>query len=88
MPCTTRAATSNSSVSAAPQNTDATVNPAMAQTNTRLRPKRADSQPAAEIAMADDTMYDVMTQPIWSWVAENAPCMCGSATAAMVQSME
>src|SRR5882724_2715995 len=29
-----------------------------------------------------------MTQPIWSCVAENVPCMCGSATAAMVQSTE
>src|SRR6185436_7357224 len=29
-----------------------------------------------------------MTQAIWSWVAENVPCMCGSATAAIVQSTE
>src|SRR5882724_4903440 len=29
-----------------------------------------------------------MTQPIWSCVAENVPCMCGNATAAMVQSTE
>jgi hypothetical protein len=33
-------------------------------------------------------MYDVMTQETWSCVAENAPRMWGSATAAIVQSIE
>jgi hypothetical protein len=33
-------------------------------------------------------MYEVRTQEIWSWVTENVPCMCGSATAAIVQSIE
>ena len=40
------------------------VNPANAQANTRLRPKRELVQPAVGIMMAEATMYDVITQEI------------------------
>ena len=33
-------------------------------------------------------MYEVMTHEIWSCVAVKVPCMCGSATTPMVQSIE
>ncbi len=33
-------------------------------------------------------MYEVITHAIWSCVAEKLPRMCGSATEAMVQSIE
>ena len=64
------------------------MNPATATTNTRLRPKRWLRKFAVGIMTAEATIYEVITQEIWSWVAEKVPCMCGSATAAMVQSME
>ena len=62
--------------------------PASAQTNTRLRPNRVLSHPPVGITMAEVTMYEVMTQEIWSCVAEKVPCMCGRATAPMLQSIE
>ncbi len=36
--------------------------------------------------IAAATMYEVSTQAIWSCVADRLPCMCGSATLAMVLS--
>ncbi|HEX3448416.1 MAG TPA: hypothetical protein VHS97_09190 [Isosphaeraceae bacterium] len=36
-----------------------------------MRPIRPASQPLSGIMMADAMMYDVSTQAIWSWVAEN-----------------
>src|SRR6185369_12150795 len=87
-PWITRATTSTSSESAAPHSTDAAVKPATAPAKTRLRPKRALMKPLVGITIADATMYEVMTQEIWSCVAEKLPRMCGSATAAMVQSIE
>ncbi len=41
-------------------------------------PKRSASQPAAGVATAVATMLKVMTQEISSWVADKAPCSCGS----------
>ena len=55
---------------------------------TRLRPNLVLSQPPVGIMIAEATMYDVMTQEIWSSVAENVPCICGKATTPMVQSIE
>ena len=87
-PCPTRSSTSAGSDSAAPQNSENSVNPPTATKNRFLRPMRALSQPVAGSITALATMYEVSTQEIWSWVAENVPCMCGSATAAIVQSIE
>ena len=36
--------------------------------------------------VAAATMYEVSTQVIWSWELWSAPCMCGSATLAIVVS--
>src|SRR5262249_35287003 len=88
IPWITRARTSMVSELAAPHMAEAPVNPATAHTNRRLRPNRALNHPAVGIMIAEATMYEVMTQATWSCVAEKVPCMCGSATAAMVQSME
>ena len=41
-------------------------------------PKRSASQPAAGVATAVATMLKVITQEISSWVADSAPCSCGS----------
>jgi len=62
------------------------VKPATEKRNTCLRPIRPASQPLSGIMIAAAMMYEVSTQAIWSWVAENEPCMRGSATLAMVLS--
>ena len=87
-PCAIRSRTSAASELAMPQNSENTVKPPTATRNRRRRPSRAASQPVAGSITALATMYEVSTQEIWSWVAEKVPCMCGSATAAMVQSIE
>ncbi len=57
----------------------------MANRNSCLRPKRAESQPTLAIIMALPTMKPVITQATWSGVAEKLPCMWGSATPTTVQ---
>jgi hypothetical protein len=47
---------------------------------------RSDSQPVSGVAMAAATMYEVSTHVISSCEADSVPCMCGSATLAMVLS--
>ena len=42
------------------------------------RPKRAASQPVIGVATAVARMLKVMAQAISSWVADMAPCICGS----------
>ena len=54
--------------------------------NTHLMPKRPASQPVSGVMIAAATMYEVTTQAIWSCEAERLPCMCGSATLAIVVS--
>ena len=41
-------------------------------------PKRSASQPVAGVATAVATMLKVITQDTSSWVADMAPCSCGS----------
>ena len=41
-------------------------------------PKRSASQPVAGVATAVATMLKVITQDTSSWVADIAPCSCGS----------
>ena len=54
--------------------------------NTYLMPNRPASQPVSGVMIAAATMYDVTTQAIWSCAHEKLPCMCGSATLAIVVS--
>src|SRR5258705_1893323 len=88
MPWSTRATTSAASESAAPHIIEASTKPATAVAKRRLRPKRAERKFAVGIMTAEATMYEVITHAIWSCVAEKLPRMCGSATEAMVQSIE
>jgi len=55
---------------------------------TFLRPKRTASQPDSGVTMAAATMYEVSTQSICTRVAPMLPPMCGSATLAIVISMD
>jgi len=57
----------------------------MAVRNTSLRPKRSLSQPALAVIAALPMTKAIITQAIWSVVAEKAPCMCGSATVTAFQ---
>src|SRR3974390_2003710 len=54
--------------------------------NTHLMPNRPASQPVSGVMIAAATMYDVTTQAIWSCEHEKLPCICGSATLAIVVS--
>jgi hypothetical protein len=56
--------------------------------NTRLRPKRALSQPVQTIIVVMPTMKAVTTQAIWSGVAEKVPCMWGKEMLTMVRFSE
>src|SRR5580692_6840702 len=49
-------------------------------------PNRPASQPVNGVMIAAATMYDVTTQAIWSCEHEKLPCICGSATLAIVVS--
>src|SRR6185437_5763946 len=86
-PWSKRASTICASDPAIPQSTEASVNPAMENRNTCFIPKRSVSHPDSGVAMPAATMYEVSTQVIWSWEAERLPCMCGSATLAIVPSI-
>src|SRR5215831_6652535 len=52
-----------------------------------LMPNRPASQPVNGIMIAEATMYEVRTHEIWSCAADMLPCMCGSATLAIVVSI-
>src|SRR5208282_4572365 len=71
---------------AAPHSAEAMVKPTTEEKNTHLMPKRLASQPVSGVMIAAATMYDVTTQAIWSCEHEKLPCMCGSATLAIVVS--
>src|SRR5215469_11283596 len=62
------------------------VKPTTENRRTRLMPSRPASQPVSGVMIAAATMYDVTTQAIWSCEHEKLPCMCGSATLAIVVS--
>ena len=84
-PCTKRQVTSPNSDVDMPQPSRVSVYPARAIMNSRLRPSRAVSQPTLAIIIALPTMNPVITQAIWSGVAEKAPCIWGRATPTTVQ---
>src|SRR5882757_2451475 len=69
--------TSTSSDCAIPQSSVAAVKQPIEQTTTRLVPKRDTSQPVIGVTTAVARMLKVITQAISSWVADNAPCICG-----------
>jgi hypothetical protein len=70
-----------------PHSTEAAVKPTTENRKMVFWPKRSHSQPVSGVAIADATIYDVSTQVIWSCEADRLPCMCGSATLAMVPSI-
>ena len=70
--------TSTSSDCAIPQSNVAAVKQAIEQTITRLVPKRDTSQPVIGVTTAVARMLNVIAQAISSWVADSAPCICGS----------
>src|SRR3984957_20445933 len=86
IPCSSREATICVKVSESPQNADASMNPAIEITSKRLSLSRSESHPVSGVAMAAAMMYDVNTHVISSCDADKLPCMCGSATLAMVLS--
>src|SRR5580704_10853862 len=71
---------------AAPHSAEAKVKPITEMRNTHLMPNRPASQPVNGVMIAAATMYDVTTQAIWSCEHEKLPCICGSATLAIVVS--
>src|SRR4051812_29280352 len=85
-PCRMRNITSCGSVWAAPHIIEAMVNPITDETRMRRKPKRTAQKPASGVAIAADTMYEVITQATCSCVADSDPCMLGSATLAIVPS--
>ena len=61
-----------------PQSRVASVKHPTDQTMTCLAPKRDTSQPVIGVTTAVARMLKVMAQAISSWVADSAPCICGS----------
>src|ERR1700744_1579932 len=86
IPCSKRDATICVSVSDNPHSADDTVKPPIAKISRRLTLSRSDSQPVSGVAIAAATMYEVSTHVISSCDADSVPCICGSATLAMVLS--
>src|SRR5476651_1901599 len=86
MPCRARNTTSCGSVWAAPHSIEAMVKPMTEETRMRRTPKRTAQKPASGVAIAADTMKEVITQATCSWLADSEPWMSGSATLAMVPS--
>ncbi len=82
-----RNATISSRSVANPQATEPSVKPITLMVSTRRKPKREPSQPASGVPIALTTMYEVITHAIWSCVACRLPCMCGSATFTIVESI-
>ena len=85
-PWTRRASTICGSDCARPHSAEASVKPSIEYRKILRRPKRPASQPESGVMIAAATMYEVSTHDIWSCVAERLPCMCGSATLAIVLS--
>ena len=75
MPWIRRKATSWSSVCAAPQSMEATVNPIRQPINSFFRPKRRAIHPTGAVIIAAAMTYDVRTQVISSDEADMLPCM-------------
>src|ERR1700733_8023086 len=86
IPCSKRDATICVSVSDKPHSAEATVKPPIEKISSRLTLSRSDSQPVSGVAIAAATIYEVSTHVISSCDADSVPCMCGSATLAMVLS--
>ena len=63
-------------------------NSAIEPTITRRRPKLATSQPVIGVTTAVARMLNVITQAISSWVADIAPCICGSKVEAISKVVE
>src|SRR5260370_4975214 len=82
----TRNSTSCGRVGAAPHSSEAMVKPITEETRMRRKPKRTAQKPASGVAIAADTIYEVITQATCSWVEDSEPWMLGSATLAMVPS--
>ena len=65
---------------AKPHSADASVNPMVEASSSRLRPNCRASQPAIGRIIAFATRYEVSTHVASSTVAETLPAMCGSDT--------
>ena len=77
-PCTMRQKMSSSSEFAAPHMKVAMPKNRAAAIMTWRWPKRSASQPVIGVATAVATILKVITQDTSSWVADSAPCSCGS----------
>ena len=77
-PCTMRQKISSSSEFEAPHMKVEMAKNSAAQIMVWRWPKRSASQPVAGVATAVATMLNVMTHDTSSWVADSAPCSCGS----------
>jgi hypothetical protein len=73
---------------ARPQAAEAAAKPATHTTHSSRAPRRAASQPVSGVITAVATRFEVMTQAIWSCVAESAPWICGSDTFTAVRLIE
>ena len=79
-------ATRNSRLGAMPERNELAVKVTVQIRKKRRRPKTAVSQPLAGMTTALAARYEVITHDISSMLAENEPCMCGSATLVMLVS--
>jgi hypothetical protein len=79
-------ATRNSRLGAMPERNELPVKVTVQMRKKRRRPNTAVSQPLAGITTALAARYEVMTHDISSMLAENDPCMWGSATLVMLVS--
>ena len=66
--------------SACPHKTVAAQNPKTPVSMTRRQPNRLVNQPVSGVTTAVARILKVMTQLIWSGVAESVPCICGRTT--------
>ena len=87
-PCRTRHRIRVSSESAEPHRKVVTVKARTDQVMVSRRPKRAASQPVMGVATAVARMLKVIAQAISSWVADMAPCICGSNVEAISRVVE
>src|SRR5688500_1713573 len=87
-PWTARQNTSVSIEPARPEAAEAAANAPTHPKHRRRAPKRAASQPVSGVITAVATRLEVMTQAIWSGVAESAPWICGSDTFTAVRLLE
>jgi hypothetical protein len=66
-----------------PQRRVETQNPACETSITRRQPNRPANHPDIGVTTAVARILKVMTQEIWSGVAERLPCICGKTTLTM-----